>query len=319
MKDMRAQKLLAITLSILFCLTGCTTQEEIINNAPAESNEEQEAPEEISVPEMETDVIQEPFDKNTEIETIKDDPVFGSYGRLLFPVDDWYMSGSTLGDLQLTWYNNIDPEETVEKILAVSAKLFMEKGYEHTTLQDIIDNLGGLTKGAIYHHFKGKEEILLAIADRMGEQTEAWMRTVRDDPGLTGAEKLQKMFRASLENSDQTDLFVLAPNMLKNPKLMSILLESMIGEVLPNYMEPVLREAVADGSIRTDYPEELGELLLLLSNVWLNPMIYPATPEKTRRRMELYDQMLRSMGLDLLDQELLNQWERFCRLSQERL
>ena len=145
------------------------------------------------------------------------------------------------------------------------------------------------------------------------------MRTVRDDPGLTGAEKLQKMFRASLENSDQTDLFVLAPNMLKNPKLMSILLESMIGEVLPNYMEPVLREAVADGSIRTDYPEELGELLLLLSNVWLNPMISPATPEKTRRRMELYDQMLRSMGLDLLDQELLNQWERFCRLSQERL
>ena len=214
---------------------------------------------------------------------------------------------------------NKHPEETVEKILAVSAKLIMEKGYEHTTLQDIIDNLVGLTKGAIYHLFMGMEEILLAIADRMGEQTEAWMRTVRDDPGLTGAEKLQKMFRASLENSDLTDLFVLAPNMLKNPKLMSILLESMIGEVLPNYMEPVLREAVADGSIRTDYPEELCELLLLLSNVWLNPMIYPATPEKTRRRMELYDQMLRSMGLDLLDQELLNQWERFCRLSQERL
>ena len=43
-----------------------------------------------------------------------DDPVFAGYGRLLFPVDDWYMSGSTLGDLQLTWYNNIDPEETVE-------------------------------------------------------------------------------------------------------------------------------------------------------------------------------------------------------------
>ncbi len=124
---------------------------------------------------------------------------------------------------------NKHPEETVEKILTVSAKLFMEKGYEHTTLQDIIDDLGGLTKGAIYHHFKGKEEILLAIADRMGEQTEAWMRAIRDDPGLTGAEKLRRMFRASLGNSDQTDLFVLAPNMLKNPKLMAILLESMIG------------------------------------------------------------------------------------------
>lgn len=214
---------------------------------------------------------------------------------------------------------NKHPEETVEKILAVSAQLFLEKGYEHTTVQDIIDNLGGLTKGAIYHHFKGKEEILLAIADRMGEQTEAWMREIRDDPGLTGAEKLRRMFRASLGNSDQTDLFALAPNMLKNPKLMAILLESMMGDVLPNYMEPVLREAVADGSVQTDCPEELGELLLLLANVWLNPMIYPATPEKTRRRMALFDRMLRSMGLNLLDEELLDQWERYCRLSQERL
>lgn len=51
---------------------------------------------------------------------------------------------------------NKHPEETVEKILAVSAKLFMEKGYEHTTLQDIIDNLGGLTKGAIYHHSRAR-------------------------------------------------------------------------------------------------------------------------------------------------------------------
>ena len=92
---------------------------------------------------------------------------------------------------------NKHPEETVEKILAVSAKLFMEKGYEHTTLQDIIDNLGGLTKGAIYHHFKGKEEILLAIADRMGEQTEAWMRTVRDDPGPVSYTHLGPGRRAS--------------------------------------------------------------------------------------------------------------------------
>ena len=38
--------------------------------------------------------------------------------------------------------------------------------------------------------------------------------------------------------------------MLKNPELMAILLESMMEDVLPNYMEPVLREAVADGSIR---------------------------------------------------------------------
>ena len=56
---------------------------------------------------------------------------------------------------------NKHPEETVAKILDVSMRLFTEQGYEHTTIQDIVDALG-MSKGAIYHHFKGKEEILLA-------------------------------------------------------------------------------------------------------------------------------------------------------------
>ena len=43
-----------------------------------------------------------------------DDPAFGDYGRLLFPVDAGYFSGNTLGNLRLTWYSHIDPDETVE-------------------------------------------------------------------------------------------------------------------------------------------------------------------------------------------------------------
>ena len=41
------------------------------------------------------------------------------------------------------------PEETYELILDVSTRLFFEKGYKKTSLQDIINELGGLTKGAI--------------------------------------------------------------------------------------------------------------------------------------------------------------------------
>lgn len=41
-------------------------------------------------------------------------PVFKNYGRLLFPLEKWYYSGSTLEQLRLVWYNNMDPEETVE-------------------------------------------------------------------------------------------------------------------------------------------------------------------------------------------------------------
>ena len=56
----------------------------------------------------------EMFDRNTPIQTVLDDPAFGDYGRLLFPVDAGYFSGDTLGNLRLTWYSHIDPDKTVE-------------------------------------------------------------------------------------------------------------------------------------------------------------------------------------------------------------
>ena len=45
------------------------------------------------------------------------------------------------------------PEQTVEKILDAAALLFLQKGYQNTTLQDIIDATK-LSKGAVYHHFR---------------------------------------------------------------------------------------------------------------------------------------------------------------------
>ena len=55
-----------------------------------------------------------PYTRNTPIESVMDDPVFGGSGRLILPVEDWYYDGSTLGSLSLTWYNYIDPDKTVE-------------------------------------------------------------------------------------------------------------------------------------------------------------------------------------------------------------
>ena len=54
------------------------------------------------------------YTKNTKIADVENNPVFGEYGRLIFPVDSGYMSGDTLGNLGLAWYNYIDPDKTVE-------------------------------------------------------------------------------------------------------------------------------------------------------------------------------------------------------------
>ncbi len=66
--------------------------------------------EEVSEPVL----TSEPYSRDTRISNVINDPVFGDHGRLIFPVDEGYYSGETLGDLRLTWYNNIDPDTTVE-------------------------------------------------------------------------------------------------------------------------------------------------------------------------------------------------------------
>ena len=56
------------------------------------------------------------------------------------------------------------PEITQEKILDVAQRLFLEKGYENTTIQDIVDELGGLTKGAVYHTSNQKKKLWTLLA-----------------------------------------------------------------------------------------------------------------------------------------------------------
>lgn len=54
---------------------------------------------------------EQPFDRDTPIRTVLEDPAFGTYGRLLFPVDEGYYASDTLGSLRLTWYSHIDPDK----------------------------------------------------------------------------------------------------------------------------------------------------------------------------------------------------------------
>ena len=55
-----------------------------------------------------------PYTRATRIDDVTRDPVFGNYGRLIFPVNRGYMSGETLGTLRLAWYSCIAPDKTVE-------------------------------------------------------------------------------------------------------------------------------------------------------------------------------------------------------------
>ena len=199
---------------------------------------------------------------------------------------------------------NKHPEETVRLILDVAFRLFMEKGYEHTSIQDIIKHLGGLSKGAIYHHFKSKEDILFAVADRMTSESNQLLANVRNRKDLNGREKLKAIFKVSLNRPVQEELFAVAPNLRGNPKLLLSLLQETIEDAAPNYILPIIRQGIADGSIETDYPEELAELIILVANIWTNPMIFNNSADESYRKFMVFGQMLKGLGVDIVDSEM---------------
>ena len=207
---------------------------------------------------------------------------------------------------------NKHPEQTIKLILDTASTLFFQKGYDKTTLQDIIDATH-LSKGAIYHHFASKEAILIAVADRMGEHNTAVLAEVRDRKGLTGAEKLREMFRTAVRLSFQGGIVNMLPFLLENPKFLALQMESILNEAAPYYALPVLREGIADGSIHADYPEELSEVLLILSDLWLHPILRPSTPEQVRARCAFFNQFTSQYGFELLDQDIIDAMVELCR------
>ena len=203
------------------------------------------------------------------------------------------------------------PEETVEKILTVAMRLFLEKGYEHTTIQDIVDQLGGLTKGAVYHHFKSKEEIMDAVTEKMFWDNNPFEK-VRGREDLTGLEKMKEVIRLTQE-PDWSSLARQSMPILKNPKLLAKCIEDNQRIATPRWLA-LIEEGMADGSIRTEYPREAAELLTLLDTVWMAPTIFPATREEVLHKFRCVGEIFANLGIPLIDEEMLALADRYFQL-----
>ena len=197
------------------------------------------------------------------------------------------------------------PEETEKLILDVSTKLFMEKGYENTSLQDIINNLGGLTKGAIYHHFKSKEEIYNAVIYRMTADTDDDIFKIIEKKDMNGREKLKYILLYSITAAEQKNYSLISPDYSKNPKMFYDMVVELRNEVAPLLILPIIKEGIADGSITTEQPEELADFLALITNIWINPIVFKDNREVICSRYILLSEMLKKFNLDIVDEEII--------------
>ena len=187
------------------------------------------------------------------------------------------------------------------KILEAMGALFAEKGFDATTMQDIMAR-SGLSKGAIYHHFKSKEEIMQALGDKMFFDNNPFDE-IRKRTELNGLQKIRELLKINQTDTKRNDFNMAAIPILKDPRILATAVEANRRVLTPLWLE-LLEEGKADGSIKTEYAKELSELLPLI-NFWLMPSIYPATAEEIQHKFIFIVEVLSKMGLPLMEDDAI--------------
>ena len=153
------------------------------------------------------------------------------------------------------------------QLLDAAEKLFFEKGYDRTSVQDILDALG-MSKGGFYHYFDSKEAVLRAVSERRAEAR--FERLTQELYGSRRGPIDRLNLLLGMANLYEREDLRFATMMLKlcyidGDAAMREHRRRILLDRLAPYVADVIGEGMADGSFHARHPMELGKLLLLLA------------------------------------------------------
>ncbi len=152
------------------------------------------------------------------------------------------------------------------EILDAAQRFVYTKGYEQMTIHDILDELH-ISKGAFYHYFDSKQDLLEALIERLLDEAEQRLNPIVQDSSLSAFDKLERYFEAAARwKTDRKD-FMLAllrvwyadHNAIVRQKVFAL----TVKRITPIISE-IIRQGIREGVINTPYPDQAGELFLSL-------------------------------------------------------
>jgi AcrR family transcriptional regulator len=138
-----------------------------------------------------------------------------------------------------------------ERLLSVATRLFARHGFESTSVQDIVD-AAGVTKGAMYHYYDSKDDLLYEVYHRLLSMQTAHLDEIAAGPG-TAEERLRAaavdVVQTSLENLDDLIVFFRSLHMLPDDKQAQVRAERRRYQ---DKFRALVEEGVAAGTYRSD-------------------------------------------------------------------
>lgn len=174
-----------------------------------------------------------------------------------------------------------------DQILDTSLQLFMKKGFDATSISDILSQLD-IARGTLYYHFESKEAIMDAIIERLLNQVLENIEKLMTNDSLSQAEKFMGFF-ASINLTQLTgdeeivDYFNQPQNALFHEKSNRLLIKK-----LSPVLAQIISEGMESGLFDTPYPAETAELILVGITGFVDSKDSPADEDSMNHRMESF-------------------------------
>ncbi len=175
-----------------------------------------------------------------------------------------------------------EAEERKNEILDAAEHLFRTKGFDNTSTNDILNEIG-IARGTLYYHFKSKEELLDSMINRITKQLVEQAKKIVSQKDLPVLQRLTTMMLALNISDNNFNQEILQQvhkpqNALMHQKMQSCLLS----EINP-LITILIKEGIAQGICQTDYPEEVAEMTFLYVNTIFDALMNNSNEDRQKK------------------------------------
>lgn len=171
--------------------------------------------------------------------------------------------------------------ERRDEILDVAERLFCTNGYDNTSTNDILAEIG-IARGTLYYHFKSKEDILDAMIDRILDEIIRKAKNIALNESMPVLERLTKTVLAANVDTKTGDMILEQVHKPQNALMHAKMQEKLLSQLVPLFVK-IIEDGIAQNLMQTDYPEDTIQMLLLYSNSVFDESIAYSQDVKKRK------------------------------------
>jgi len=155
----------------------------------------------------------------------------------------------------------MEHDERVKDIIDKAEKLLIKKGYDNTSIADIIKKVG-IAKGTFYHYFKSKDELLDAIVERMLHEIWDQVDIIVANEDLDAISKFFGFFGVFRTISEGREKLIEDIHKEENAHIHLKLEKKMYPVITPKF-EKIIRQGIDEGVFDTKYPREAATVIMV--------------------------------------------------------